>query len=87
MLTALLKNDIILGILKQFKKEKTEELPKDTEVFRLLQETRAEIAACRANLAHTDDETLIDMYIYAIKANELRFAHLLQLAKKEGAVS
>lgn len=59
---------------------------KDEALHALLLETQREIAASRQGLRFADSEALTDMYIYAIKASELRYAHLLQLAKKEAAV-
>lgn len=55
---------------------------KDLELLRLLRETQTEIARCQNNLKFADSEALLDMYIYSIKAHELRYAHLLKLAKK-----
>ncbi len=71
------------ALLRRLVPEKSDKPPVDETLKTLLEEAQADIATCRRNLAFTDDATLIDMYIYAIKAHELRFAHLLKLAKKE----
>ncbi len=60
-------------------KNVTEE--KDEALYALLLETQREIAASRQGLRFADSEALTDMYIYAIKASELRYAHLLQMAR------
>ncbi len=60
--------------------------PKDEELHALLLEAQADIAACRRNLMFADSDALTDMYIYAIKASEMRYAHLLRMAKQSEAV-
>ncbi len=56
--------------------------PRDEALWALIREAQKDIADCRRNLMFADSEALTDMYIYAIKAHELRYAHLLQMAKK-----
>ena len=57
--------------------------PKETDMLRsLLLETQKAIEESRQGLQFADSEALTDMYIYAIKASELRYAHLLRMAKK-----
>lgn len=55
---------------------------RDEELCALIREAQKDIADCRRNLMFADSDELTDMYIYAIKAHELRYAHLLQMAKK-----
>ena len=62
--------------------DKTEEEKKHAELINLLSETKEELARCRRNLMFADSEALTDMYIYSIKAGEMRYAHLLRLAKE-----
>lgn len=61
--------------------EKTE--PKDVELLKMIDDVKDEINLCRRNFEFCDNDTLTDMYIYAIKANELRYANLLRIAKKQ----
>ncbi len=65
--------------------EKADE-PRDEALRALILEAQQEIANNRRNLMFADSEALTDMYIYAIKASEIRYAHLLQLAKEAEAV-
>lgn len=67
----------------RFRREKPAP-PRDEALLALIREAQKDIADCRRNLMFADSEALTDMYIYAIKAHELRYAHLLRLAK--GAV-
>ncbi len=85
MLPFLENNTFFSTLVRKLHPEKTDKQPEDTALIDLLEEARSDIAICRRNLEFTDDAALIDMYIYAIKAHELRFAHLLQLAKKNVA--
>lgn len=59
--------------------KETEE--KDDALRALLIETQREIAASRQGLRFADSEALTDMYIYSIKASELRYSYLLRMAK------
>ncbi|MBE7062188.1 MAG: DUF2508 family protein [Clostridia bacterium] len=71
----------ISSILARFRRE--EPLPaRDEELCTLIREAQKDIADCRRNLMFADSDELTDMYIYAIKAHEIRYAHLLQMAKK-----
>ncbi len=51
-------------------------------LYEMIRETREDIEVCRQNYEFTNDETLIDMYIYAIKAHEMRYEYLIKIAKK-----
>jgi len=72
-------------LLTRFRREKAA-TPPDEALHALILEAQQEIASNRRNLMFADSEALTDMYIYAIKASEIRYAHLLQLAKKAEAV-
>ncbi len=72
----------IAGVFTRLKQEKPEK-PQDRELYKLIQETQEELARCRQNLMFADSQALTDMYIYSIKAHELRYAHLLRLAKAD----
>ena len=57
--------------------------PKEIDTLSaLLLETQKAIEESRQGLQFADNEALTDMYIYAIKSSEIRYAHLLQMAKK-----
>jgi len=68
-------------LLARFRKEKPEP-PRDEALWTLIRQTQKDIADCRHNLMFADSEALTDMYIYAIKSHELRYAHLLRMAKQ-----
>ena len=74
-----------IGVRLHLRKAEEEE-PRDEALRALLLETQKEIARCRRNLMFANSEALTDMYIYAIKSHELRYAHLLKIAKEAEAV-
>lgn len=69
------------SLLPRLRKEK-ETVPRDDALWTLIREAQKDIADCRRNLMFADSKELTDMYIYAIKSHELRYAHLLQMAKR-----
>ncbi len=74
----------ICTLLHLKKEEPTES--RDEALRALLLETQKELAACRRNLMFANSDALTDMYIYAIKSHEIRYAHLLKMAKEQEAV-
>lgn len=56
--------------------------PEEAMIHDMIRETRANIEMCRRNYEFTNDETLIDMYIYSIKAYEMQYKYLLKIAKR-----
>lgn len=75
-------NPRLAALLSRIHREKTPE-EKDMEALHaLIEEARQDISDCRRNLMFVDSEDLTDMYIYAIKAHEMRYSHLLQMAKR-----
>jgi len=55
----------------------------DKDILERLKEVQADIRLCRKNLEYTCDATLTDMYIHSIIANEMKYKHLLRIAKKQ----
>ncbi len=78
-------NAYLAALCARFRKE-TEEKPADEELRTLLLEAQKDIAANRAGLRFADSDDLTDMYIYAIKASEMRYEHLLRMVKNTKAV-
>ena len=76
----------IMQLWEKIRPQRPEE-EKDEELHALLLEAQREIAVSRQGLKFADSKSLTDMYIYAIKASELKYAHLLQLAKEADAAS
>ena len=72
----------LIALWEKIRPQRAED-EKDEELHALLLETQREIAASRQGLWFADSDALTDMYIYAIKASELRYAHLLRMAKVE----
>ena len=54
------------------------------ELINSLSEINREMEQNRRNYEFADDETLIDMYIYTLKAQEMKYKHILQKLKKSG---
>ncbi len=54
---------------------------KEDSVVILLENAKNEIREIRANLDRVNDEELIDMYIYRLKAAEAQYRHLLKMAR------
>ncbi len=62
--------------------EKRKAPAKDDTLYALLSEAQKELSAYRRNLMFADTEALTDMYIYALKAAEIRYDHILNLIRK-----
>ena len=75
----------ITKLIEKLRGEKQANI-RDEELYTLIHETQEELARCRHNLQFADSPALTDMYIYSIKAHEMRYAHLLRLARKADAV-
>ena len=52
------------------------------ELIRRITDVRRDMEQSRRNYEFADDDTLIDMYIYSLKAQEMKYKHLLQKVKK-----
>ena len=48
----------------------------------LLENVKDEIRVIRANIDHVNDDALLDMYIYRLRAAEAQYRHLLKMAKE-----
>ena len=74
-----------LALCARFRPKKAES-PKDEALRALILEAQKDIATNRAGLQFADSDDLTDMYIYAIKAAEIRYEHLLRMVKNTEAV-
>lgn len=54
----------------------------DESVMSLLENVKEEIREIRANIDHVNDDALLDMYIYRLKAAEAQYRHLLKMARE-----
>ena len=57
------------------------------DVSSLLESAKNEIREIRANIDNVDDDLVLDMYIYRLKAAEAQYKHLLKMVKDAGAES
>ena len=55
------------------------------DVSSLLENAKNEIREIRANIDNVDDDLVLDMYIYRLKAAEAQYKHLLKMVKDAGA--
>lgn len=55
----------------------------DENLLTMIKETCDEINMCRKNLAYTNDKTLTDMYIHSLIASEMKYKHLMNIAKNQ----
>ncbi len=65
------------GLLDGFRKASTDE----SGVAELLSHAKDEIREIRANIDNVNDDVVLDMYIYRLKAAEAQYKHLLKMAK------
>jgi len=61
---------------------KVKEINKNEELYEKIRETRNDINACAKNLEYTNEESVIDMYIYTIRAKETEYERLIRIAKR-----
>ena len=52
------------------------------ELIDRISDVHRDMEQSRRNYEFADDDTLIDMYIYSLKAQEMKYKHLLQTIKK-----
>ncbi|MBR5535030.1 MAG: DUF2508 family protein [Clostridia bacterium] len=57
---------------------------KGDSVSALLETVKDEIREIRANMDQVNDDDVLDMYIYRLKAAEAQYRHLLKMAKESG---
>lgn len=53
-----------------------------SDVSELLASAKDEIREIRANIDNVNDDVVLDMYIYRLKAAEAQYKHLLRMAKE-----
>lgn len=53
------------------------------DIYEGILSAQYELEDARKNLESTNDQNLVDMFIYQIKAAEMKHTHLLRMAKKE----
>ena len=61
-----------------------EEQEKMSELFSSIEQARRELEAAQANYDYATDPSLLEYYIYDLKAAEMRLNYYLKLAKKDG---
>ena len=54
----------------------------EESVADLLRNVKEEIREIRANIDSVNDDALLDMYIYRLKAAQAQYRHLLKMAKE-----
>ena len=64
-------------------KEETE--CEESELMRQIYEIGRDMEQSRKNYEFASDETLVDMYIYTLKAQEMKYKHLLEKAKENAS--
>ena len=55
----------------------------EESVAALLERAKSDIREIRANIDAVNDDTLLDMYIYRLKAAEAQYKHLLKMAREQ----
>lgn len=87
MMSYTYKQDVILltGSVKKIFEMLTEMFAPAQEengnVAALLENVKNEIREIRANIDSVNDDDVLDMYIYRLKAAEAQYRHLLKMAK------
>lgn len=59
----------------------------EESVAALLERVKSDIREIRANIDAVNDDTLLDMYIYRLKAAEAEYKHLLKMAREQKKIS
>lgn len=55
------------------------------ELMKQIYDIGRDMEQSRRNYEFASDDTLVDMYIYTLKAQEMKYKHLLQKAKKNAS--
>ena len=50
-----------------------------------MENAKNEIREIRTNMDHVNDDELLDMYIYRLKAAQAQYRHLLKMAKESNS--
>lgn len=69
-------------IFEMFSEMFASDEPAEESVKNLLDNVKDEIRVIRANIDHVNDDALLDMYIYRLRAAEAQYRHLLQMARE-----
>lgn len=69
-------------LFEMFSEMFTPNAARETTAMELLENVKSEIREIRANIDQVDDEALLDMYIYRLRAAEAQYRHLLQMARE-----
>ena len=56
--------------------------PESDSVQKVLENVKNDIREIRANIDLVNDDDVLDMYIYRLKAAEAQYRHLLKMAKE-----
>ena len=64
--------------------EKRKTTEEEKEVLRTLENLRCDLDVTQKNLDTVTDETLIDSYIYELKAVQMKYAYYIKLCKEKG---
>lgn len=90
MMSYTYKQDVILltGSLKKIFEMLTDMFApapdENDSISALLENVKSEIREIRANIDSVNDDDVLDMYIYRLKAAEAQYRHLLKMAKDCG---
>ena len=75
----------IIERIKLFAVGKEDTDSENDELMRQIHEIGRDMEQSRRNYEFASDETLVDMYIYTLKAQEMKYKHLLEKAKKNAS--
>ena len=75
----------VIERLKKIAAGKEERYDESEELMQQIYEIGRDMEQSRLNYEFASDETLIDMYIYTLKAQEMKYKHLLERAKKNAS--
>lgn len=70
-------------IFEMFSEVFTEKAEEKNSVQLLLENAKNEIREIRANIDSVQDEKVLDMYIYRLKAAEAQYRELLKMARED----
>lgn len=77
-----MNRSFIKSIILKLRRNSERKKETDLELLHMIDEARENIALCRRNYDFVSDDTLVDMYIYSLKAYEMKYKHLLRIAKQ-----
>lgn len=68
---------------QKLREEERRKVQTDEEFFKQIAETKQNLQIARSNFNIASDESLVEYYIYRMKAEETKLNYYLALAKKE----